>query len=266
MTTALKYEKSKKKQTNYLTSGLIIISGFGVFATRSFSLEPASGVYNFYFSQGGSYYYESGGAGSNKLENSFPWELSFYIETGLSRRPFGFSYRFFNERSVFGRGDAPNGVQHHYFRGSYVFDSSRKAVFAVTGGVVVNRLFSYIFQFPLERDVNLYFEPILGSKVILLPSALYTVSTEIGTLRRVKPQPDWLPEGSYFFRSYSAYIRVKNSAVIAPFFTFDVTPAFIYDGPADPLSRTPRRDKYPTCIYYGVDAGFSLYPLAIRRN
>ncbi len=249
-----------------MTFSLIIISVFGIFATPSFSLEPGPGIYNFYLSQGGSYYYERGGAGSYKLENSFPWELSFYIETGLYRRPFGFSYRFFNERSVFGKRDAPNAVYHHYFRGSYVFNSSRKAVFAVTGGVVVNRLYSNIYGIPLERDVNLYFEPILGSKVILLPSALYTVSAEIGALRRVKPQPDWLPEGSYFFRSYSAYILVKNSVVIAPFLTLDVAPNFIYDGPADPLNKTAWRDKYPTCIYYGVDVGFSLYPLAIRRN
>ena len=184
----------------------------------------------------------------------------------MSYRDFGLSYRFFNERSVFGMREAPNAVHHHYIRGAYVLNKSRKAVCAVSGGVVVNWLYSYIYQAPFEGETNLYFEPILSYKAFFFPSDLYTITGEIGALRRVKPQPDWFPEGAYFFRSYSGYIRLKNSAVIAPFFTFDVTPNFTYDGPSEPLSSTARKESYPTCISYGVDVGFSLYPLAIRRN
>lgn len=250
----------------FLGSVLMVVSLILLFVAPSSSAEAAIRPYNFYFSQGGSYYYEKGGAGSNKLEKPFPWELSFYIETGLSYRAFGLSYRFFNERSVYGTGDAPNAVQHHYFRGSYVFNKSSRVVLALKGGVVVSRLQSYMYQDPSEAKAELYFGPVLSLTGYYLPSEFYAVSGEIGALRRVKPQPDWAPEGSYFFRSYSAYIRVKNSAVLAPFLTFDVTPSFIYDGPSEPLSSTARRDKYPTCVFYGVDVGFSLYPLAIGRD
>lgn len=176
------------------------------------------------------------------------------------------SYRFFNERSVAGRGDAPNAVHHHYFRGSYVFNSSSRVVLAVKGGVVVNRFRSYICQSPSEAKAELYFEPVMSLMAFYLPSQFYAVSGEIGALRRVKPRPDWVPEGSYFFRSYSGYIRVKNSAAVAPFLTFDVTPNFTYDGPSEPLSSSARREEYPTCLCYGVDVGFSLYPLAMRRD
>lgn len=237
-----------------------------LFITPSASAEAAAPPCNIYFSQGGSYYNEKGGAGSNKLEEAFPWELSFYIETGLSYRAFGVSYRFFNERSVFGTREAPNAVHHHYFRASYVFNRSSRVVLAVKGGVVVNRFRSYTYQSPSEAKAKLYFEPVLSLTGFYLPSEFYAVSGEIGALRRVKPLPDWVPEGSDFFRSYAGYIRVKNSAAVAPFLTFDVTPNFTYDGPSEPLSSTARREEYPTCICYGVDVGFSLYPFAIGRD
>lgn len=256
----------REEEARFLTGALIAVSLIRLFIAPSASAEAATKPYNFYFSQGGSYYYEKGGAGSTKLEEAFPWELSFYIETGLSYREFGLSYRFFNERSVFGTREAPNAVHHHYFRGAYVFNRSSRVVLAIKGGVVVSRFRSYIYQSPSDAKAELYFEPVLSLTGFYLPSEFYAVSGEIGALRRVKPQPDWVPEGSYFFRSYSGYIRVKNSAVVAPFLTFDVTPNFTYDGPSEPLSSTARREKYPTCIFYGVDVGFSLYPLAMRRD
>ena len=250
----------------FLSSVLIVMSLILLFITPSAFGEAAPKPYNFYFSQGGSYYDEKGGGGLKKLEESSPWEPSFYLETGLSYRALGLSYRFFNERSVAGRGDAPNAVHHHYFRGSYVFHRSSRVVLAIKGGVVVDRFQPYMYQDPSEAKAGLYFEPVLSLTGFYLPSGCYAVSGEIGALRRVKPQLNWPAEGSNFFRSYSGYIRVKNSVAIAPFLTLDVTPNFTYDGPSEPLSPTARREEYPTCICYGVDFGFSLYPLAIGRD
>jgi hypothetical protein len=250
----------------FLGGVLIVMSLVMLFTTPSASAEAEPKPYNFYFSQGGSYYNEKGGAGSNKLAEPSPWEPSFYLETGLSYRAFGWSYRFFNERSVAGGGDAPNAVHHHYFRGAYVLHRSTRVVLAVKGGVVVDRFRSYVYQDPSETEAKLYFEPVLSLTGYYLPSGFYAVGSEIGALRRVKPLPDWVPEGSDFYRSYSGYVRVKNSVVVLPFLTLDVTPNFTYDGPSEPLSPTARREEYPTCVCYGIDFGFSLYPLAIGRD
>lgn len=62
----------RREDARFLAGVIIAGSLMPLYIAPSAGAEAAIKPYNFYFSQGGSYYNEKEGAGSTKLEEAFP--------------------------------------------------------------------------------------------------------------------------------------------------------------------------------------------------
>lgn len=231
---------------------------FKVLVLVNFLWVPSvSAFFDPYFTAGGVYYYEQGGPGSTKLAPSYPWELSFYAGAGFAYSRFDFSYRLFNELSVFGFGPAGFSTTHHEFKSGYSIIAARDFALCPKAGVILDRPVHYIGG----ETSGIFFEPAVDIDLFYQPTSIFGVVFTLGGLRRVKPLPDWVGYGAFFFRSYSVSFSAKNCLVVFPFLTCDFKPHIMWDARAKPvLAPSPGRSTYPNCFFYGFDLGFSVYP------